>query len=219
MKCFFTIKKRTILPVKVLMVLFALHLSFITTEAKVRFGVIGGFQLTEMSFSHDALKDNNRLGWFAGPTVKFTLPVVGMGVDVAALFDQRDLKVDDNVFKQKSLVIQGSGRYGVGIGEAIGIFLKLGPQFSFNVGDDFVHWLTTKEEYKQFSLQETMLSINMGAGITFAGHFEADIRYNIPISKTSDFTWSELGEQLRDQTWHHAKSRTSAWNISLTYFF
>ena len=195
------------------------HLSFSEAQAKVRFGVTGGFQLTQMEFSHEALKDNNRLGWFAGPTLKITLPVVGLGIDVAALYDQRDLKVNENVFKQKSIVLQGSARCGASIGELIGVFIKVGPQFSFNVGDDFVHWLTTEEEYKQFSLQETMLSVNFGAGINFAKHFEADIRYNVPISKTSDFTWTELGDQLRDQTWHHAKSRTNAWNVSLTYFF
>ncbi len=71
----------------------------------------------------------------------------------------------------------------------------------------------------QMSLQETMLSINVGAGVSFAKHFEADLRYNIPISKTSDFTWNELGEAVWDQTWHHVKSRTNAWSISVTYFF
>ena len=204
---------------KALLLLITFHLSLITSEAKVRFGVTGGFQLTDMSFNHDALDKHNRMGWFVGPTVKFTLPVVGMGVDVAALYDQRDLKADEALIKQKSIVIQGSARYGVGIGELLGVFLKVGPQFSFNIGDDFVHWLTTEEEYKQFSLQETMLSVNMGVGVTFAGHFEADLRYNVPISKTSDFTWNELGDQLWDQTWHHAKSRTNAWSVSITYFF
>ena len=214
-------KNRTIchIAVKALLILFTFHFSPITSEAKVRFGVTGGFQLTDASVSHDALDKDNRIGWFAGPIVKFTLPVVGMGVDVAALYDQRDLKIDNTVFKQKSVVVQGTARYGVGIGDLLGIFVKAGPQFSFNVGDDFMHWLTTKEEYKQWSLQETMLSINLSAGVSFAKHFEADIRYNIPISKTSDFTWNELGDQLWSQTWHHAKSRTNAWSVSLTYFF
>ena len=195
------------------------HLSVSEVQAKVRFGATGGFQLTDMSFSNDALKKTNRMGWFAGPIVKFTLPVTGIGVDVAALYDQRDLKVDDTVFKQKSLVFQGAARFSAGIGDMLSLFLYAGPQFSFNVGDDFAHWLTTEEEYKQFSLQETMLSVNFGVGVSFAKHFEASIRYNVPISKTSDFTWNELGDQLADQTWHHAKSRTNAWSVSVSYFF
>ncbi|MCR4958303.1 MAG: porin family protein [Prevotella sp.] len=206
------------MTVKALLLLTTLQFS-LTTEAKVRFGVTGGFQLTEMTVNQDALSKDNRVGWFAGPTVKFTLPVVGLGVDVAALYDQRDLKVDETVFKQKSVVIQGNAHYGVSLGEVLGIFIKAGPQFSFNVGDDFMHWLTTENEYKQWSLQETMLSVNLGAGVTFATHFEAALRYSIPISKTSDFTWTELSHQLSDQTWHHAKSRANAWSISVSYYF
>jgi len=196
-----------------------LFLSFSPAGAQVRFGLKGGFQLATLDFNSDALKNTNRLGFSVGPMVKFQLPIIGLGVDVAALYDQRDLKVDDTVFKQKSVVLQGDARFGVGIGELLGIFFKLGPRFSFNVGDDFVHWLTTEAEYKQWSLQETMLSVNMGVGVTFAKHFEADLRYNVPISKTSDFTWNELGDELWDQTWHHAKSRTNAWSVSVSYFF
>ena len=195
------------------------HLSFNHAEAKVRFGVMGGFQLAEMQFNSDAFDKTNRMGWFAGPMLKFTLPVTGMGIDVAALYDQRDLEVDDNVFKQKSVIVQGSARFSAGLGEMLALFLHVGPQFSFNVGDDVVTWQTVDNTLKQFSLQETMLSLNMGVGLTFARHFEASVRYNVPISKTSDFTWSELGTQLYEQTWHHAKSRTNAWSASLTYFF
>ncbi|MBO4464171.1 MAG: outer membrane beta-barrel protein, partial [Prevotella sp.] len=126
------------IAVKALLILLTLHAFPITSGAKVRFGVTGGFQLTDMTFSHDDLDKNNRMGWFAGPTVKFTLPIVGLGIDVAALYDQRDLKVDDTVFKQKSVVVQGDARFGVGLGELLGIFFKLGPRFSFNVSDDFV---------------------------------------------------------------------------------
>ena len=200
-------------------VLFAALMTAVPAKAEVKFGVKGGLNLTSIRFDSSVADKSNQAGFFIGPTVKFTLPIVGLGIDASALYDQRDLKVDQTVFKQKSVVVQGSARYGVGIGDMLGIFLKAGPQFSFNVGDDFVHWLTTEEEYKQWSLQETMLSINLGAGVSFAKHFEADLRYNIPISKTSDFTWNELGDELWDQTWHHSKSRTNAWSVSVTYFF
>lgn len=215
-----TLKRhKTIKMVKALIVLFMLHMSLVTVSAQVHFGITGGFQLTEMQFNHDALKSNNRVGWFAGPLLKIELPVTGLGVDVAALYDQRDLKVENTVFKQKSIVLQGSARCGVSLGDVLGIFMHLGPQFSFNVGDDFKHWLTTEEEYKQFSLQETMLSINMGLGVTFASHLEGTLRYNLPIGKTSDFTWNELGNRLGEQSWHHAKSRTNAWSVAVAYIF
>lgn len=194
------------------------HLSFNTAQAQVRLGVKGGFQLANMQFNTDALRSSNRVGFSIGPTVKIGLPVPGISVDIAALYDQRDLKVQEQVFKQKSLLIQGDARCGAGIGDVLGIFIKAGPQFSFNVGDDIIHWIKDGDS-KQFALQETMLSINLGVGVTFANHFEGAITYNIPISKTADFTWYQLSNELFDETWNHAKTRTNAWSVSVTYYF
>ena len=190
-----------------------------SVEAQVRFGIKGGFQLAQMEFNTDALRSSNRAGFFIGPTLKIGLPLPAMTIDASMLFSQHDLKVQDEVFKQKSFVLQGNARIGAGLGEVLGIFLLGGPQFSFNVGDDVVHWFSEDGEFKQFTLQETMLSFNLGAGVTFASHFEAALHYNIPISKTGDFTWQQFSDELFDQTWNHAKTRTNAWSIAFTYFF
>ena len=191
----------------------------LTTGAQVRFGLKGGFQLANMDFNDNALNKSNRMGFFAGPTLKIGLPVTGLSINAAALYDQRDLKVQEETFHQQSLVLQGDARYGAGIGDVLSIFLMAGPQFSFNVGDDVIHWFGSDGDLKEFSLQETMLSFNLGLGVSFASHFEGTISYNIPISKTADFTWHQLSEQLAAESWNHAKTRTNAWNIAITYFF
>ncbi len=195
------------------------HLSFSEAYAQVRFGVEGGFQLANMSFNSDDLKESNRMGFFAGPALEIELPVTGLAVHTAALYDQREFKIQDETFKQQSLVLQGDARYGVGIGDVMGIFLLAGPQFSFNVGDDVMHWFGNDGALKDFCLQETMLSVNLGLGVSFAGHLEGTISYNIPISKTADFTWQQLGDRLGEQTWNHVKTRTNVWSVSVSYFF
>ncbi len=187
--------------------------------AQVRFGLKGGFQLAKMDFNGETLKSSNRVGFFAGPTLKIGLPLSGLAVDASLLYDQHDLKVEDETFTQQSLLFVGDMRAGAGLGDVLNIFLLAGPQFSFNIGDDIRHWKSTINELKQFSLQETMLSINLGVGVTFARHLEGTLRYNIPISKTADFTWSEISDHLTDQTWHHAKSRTNAWSVAVAYYF
>ena len=194
------------------------HLASLEAQAQVRFGAKGGFQLASMQFNSDALRSSNRVGFFIGPTVKFSLPIVGLGVDLAALYDQRDLRVQDETFRQKSLILQGNARFGAGLGDVIGIHLLLGPQLSFNVGDDIIHWVKDGDA-KQFSLQETMCSFNLGVGVSFANHFEGTVTYNIPVSKTADFTWHQLSDQLLDESWNHAKTRTNAWSVSLSYYF
>ncbi|MBQ9357743.1 MAG: outer membrane beta-barrel protein [Prevotella sp.] len=198
---------------------FIFSLSFSPAEAQVRFGVKGGFQLASMEFSSDALDKTNRVGYCVGPVLKIGLPISGVSIETSVLYDRRDLKIQDETFKQQSLLLQGDFSCGAGIGDFLGIFVKLGPQFSFNVGDDLLHWATERGDENHFSLQETMLSLNLGAGITFASHFEGAITYNVPISKTADFTWTQLTDELATQTWNHAKTRTNAWNVTLTYFF
>lgn len=188
-------------------------------RAQIRFGVKGGLQLASMEFNSEVLDETNRAGFFVGPTLKIGLPVTGLGIDVSALYDQRDLKVQGETFKQQSLLLQGDFRCGAGLGDILCVFIKFGPQLSFNVGDDVMLWITDKGDKNQFALQETMLSINLGAGLTFAKHFEGAIHYNIPISKTGDFTWTQLGDVLLDQTLRHAKTRTNSWSASVTFFF
>ena len=184
-----------------------------------RFAIKGGFEMTEMDFTSESLNKSNRTGFYIGPQVKFKLPVIGLGIDVSALYNYRDLKVEEESFNQQSLLIPANVRYGVGLGEALGIFLCAGPQFSFNLGDDVMYWRDNEKNNNQFNLQNTMLSLNLGLGVNFGPHLEAALFYNVPLGKTADFTWDLLGEQLEDQTWKRAKSRTNAWHLSLSYYF
>ena len=188
-------------------------------QLKIQLGVKGGVQVTEMSFSGDVLKNNNRAGFFVGPVLKFKTPVVGLGVDVAALYDQRDLKVDGQVINQKAIVVPAHARLGADVLGVLGIFLCAGPQFSFNVGDDIMHWTTEAGEHKQYALQNTTLSLNLGVGVTVGKHIEGALYYNMPLGKTGDFTWNDLSHHVQGESWTHAKSSVDAWRLSVTYFF
>ena len=203
-----------------LLVLFAFWLVSVPSKAQLfRVGMKGGLELTQMDFSSDVLRKSNRGGFYIGPQVKFKLPVVGLGIDASLLYSQRDLKVEGESLKQKSILLPVHARYGAGIGETLGVFLCAGPQFSFNVGDDVFYWQDGEFNNNQFSLQNTMLSFNFGGGLQFGSHLEAAVFYNVPLGKTADFTWDKFGTEMKDQRWSRAKSRTNAWHLSLTYYF
>ena len=55
-------------------------------QAQVKFGVKGGLNITTMKFSCHVLDKSNSEGYYIGPTMKFALPVIGIGVDASALF-------------------------------------------------------------------------------------------------------------------------------------
>ena len=63
-------------------------------SAQLSFGLKGGLNVTQMSFDSEVLDQSNKTGFFIGPTVKVTLPIVGLGVDLSALYDQRDAKLE-----------------------------------------------------------------------------------------------------------------------------
>ena len=179
----------------------------------------GGLELTEMTFSGHDLDDSNRAGFYIGPMLGISLPVVGLGIDVSLLYNQRSLKVDGERLKQKSLLIPANLRYAIDIGDALGIFFSGGPQLAFNVGKDIYYWKDEQQDNHQYILQNTLVSFNFGAGVHIGPRVEAGIYYNIPLGKTADFTWDKLSSELRETTWSRAKSKTNAWHIALALYF
>ena len=189
-----------------------------SAQAQVKFGLKGGFNVTSMSLSSEVLDASNRAGFFIGPTVKFTLPVVGLGVDVSALYDQREskVKVDDyeteSTLKAKAINIPINLRYGFGLGSTASLYLFAGPQFGFNVGDKNFDW--TKEA--SYRLKSTNFSVNLGAGVTVINHLEVGFNYNIACGKTGEASV----KNVLDNTWEQvSKGRSNAWQISLAYYF
>ena len=101
------------------------------SQAQFNFGVQAGLNLTNISdFSLTAAGVENaiesRAGFFVGPTVKFTLPIVGLGIDASALYDQREGKIESGntseTIKSQSIQIPINLRYGLGLGSVAEIF-------------------------------------------------------------------------------------------------
>lgn len=83
-------------------------------NAQFQFGIRGGANLVNMKFSNDIADKSNRAGFYVGPTVKFTVPIVGLSLDASALYDEKTAKVDDQTMKAQSIDIPINVRYGWG---------------------------------------------------------------------------------------------------------
>ena len=69
-------------------VMAAVLLLAMPAQAQVKFGFRGGANLVNMKLSGDFtnnLAKDNRAGFYIGPTVKFTVPIVGLSMDASAL--------------------------------------------------------------------------------------------------------------------------------------
>ena len=177
------------------------------------FGLKGGLNISKMSVSKDVVDADNQTGFYVGPTVKVSLPM-GFGVDIAALYDQRSAKVEtegltgiqgagDETIKQKSIQIPVNVRYNIGLGGSAGIYLAVGPQFGFPVGDKVYN--TKLGEYR---LKDANLSFNFGAGVYLLKHLEIGFAYNLAAGKSGEF------EKLNDIDTHN-----NAWQIGAAVYF
>lgn len=202
-----------------LVVLIVATFCVVPADAQLKFGLKGGVNITDMSFSSDVLSASNRTGFFIGPTVKFTLPILGLGVDVSALYDQReaefdDLYIDDGTrfkgkLKQQAINIPINLRYDIGLGSLAGIYLAAGPQFGFNVGDKHQ---TIFEDVADWKLNTSNFSVNLGAGVMLLTHLQVGFNYNIVCGKTGEVTFGDGVTSV-------FRGRSNTWQISAAYYF
>lgn len=192
---------------------------FVSTSANaqgVKFGVKGGLNITDMNLDSKLLCELNCVGGFIGPTIKFTLPNIGLGIDASALYDYRKAKVTDRAnqeksVKQEQLSIPVNAHYSIGLGSTTSAFLFAGPQWSINIGDKDFEW--TKGS--SYSFKDSNFSVNAGLGITLMDHLQISANYNIAMGKTADVKARKLLTDLPEK----AKSRINSWQIAVAYFF
>lgn len=196
-------------------IVFAVTLMAAAPAHAINWGIKGGYNITNMSFSSDVIKDDNKQGFFIGPTVKFSLPLVGLGFDAAAFYDQRDAEMNDKTISQKSINIPVNLRYNVGLGSLASVYFAAGPQFSFNIGNKN-YGLDNQDN--NFKFKDSNLSINLGAGVSLISHLEIGFCYNIAVGKTGEATWTSVASNAAS-TLYKKDAKSNAWQISAAYYF
>ena len=71
----------------------------------IKFGVKGGLDIQNLKFDDSVFNTDNKLGWFVGPTLQISLPIGGLGVDIAGLYDQKKSEVNGETITQKSILV------------------------------------------------------------------------------------------------------------------
>ena len=190
-------------------VLMAAMLVAIPAKAGINFGIKGGYNITNFSFSKDVIAKDNQQGFFIGPSLKIGIPVLPIGFEIAALYDQRDAKLEGEKISQKSINIPINVRYELGLGDMAGIYVAAGPQFGFNIGDKKFSF-SNANDYK---MKDSNLSLNLGAGIRLVSHLEIGFNYNIALGKTGEFNEVDGAKNLV------GNGKANSWQISAAYYF
>ena len=108
-------------------------------NAQFKFGVKAGLNVTNPSLSKEVINADNRNGFFVGPMVEFTVPIVGLGIDAALLYDNKSLKLENEESGQSVsetlhyIDIPINVKYTIGLGSLASVYAATGPQFSYNI--------------------------------------------------------------------------------------
>ncbi|MCR5574254.1 MAG: porin family protein [Bacteroidaceae bacterium] len=171
-------------------------------QAQVKFGLKGGLNFSKIDIS-GTLEGNfkeNSTGFFIGPMVEATVPIIGIGVDGAIMYSQRG-KSDT---KQQGIEIPINLKYTIGLGDFAGIFLAAGPDLFFNMKDvNFSDGINAVKDKK------AIVGLNLGAGLKLVNHLQLGVTYQIGLGDT--FSIKEAGKKI--------SNKTNTWQISLAYMF
>ena len=218
-------KKRNMMKKFYVLMLMAVAFAM-PSKAQVGFGVKGGLNFTNMSFDKGSVDDflKNKTGFFVGPTVKFQLPITGLGIDGAVFYDQREGDFEVNTdfsnnkstekLKSQSIQIPINLRFEIGLGETANVFIFAGPQVGFNIGDKTSDLWNDMAEWR---LKTSNFSANVGVGFTIISHLQFSANYNIALGTTGEVTAKDAASAVWDTVKGEAKA--NSWQIALAYYF
>ena len=173
-------------------------------QAQLKFGLKGGLNISKVTFSASDINSDNRTGFFIGPMAEFTIPVIGGGIDAAALYTQSGAKVEyENESYDKNLKtieIPVNLKYNFGLGSMAGVYVAAGPQFGFNVGSGHLG---------DYDIKDCNTTFNVGAGVKLISHLQIGVNYNFSINKVAKY--EEEGKKY--------DMKKNTWQVSLAYLF
>lgn len=173
----------------------------IPAQAQVKFGVKGGLNLSKMDWeiANTTLNNvkENSTGFFIGPMVEATVPLIGIGVDGALMYSQRG----SGELKQQGIEVPINLKYTIGLGDMAAIFFAAGPDFYFNLKDVDIAAIKKKD---------AQVGLNLGGGVKLLNHLQIGVNYQFALGNSFD---------LKGLTNVNVKNKLNTWQISLAYMF
>ena len=192
-----------------------------TATAQFNIGIKAGVNLPEApTLNVDDFKSSIRgnTGWFVGPTAKFVIPVVGLGVEANLLYSQANIDIDGQNILTQSIEVPLMLRYELSIpaiNRIVEPFIAIGPQFGWNIGDkSFTLDNIADIAGREYRIKDSNTSLNLGLGLVLFNHLQIHGNYNLALGKTADITGT-----IVDFTKELAEIKTNTWQVSLAYIF
>ena len=187
------------------------------SQAQIKFGIKGGLNVDNINLKHAQanVSAKNRTGFFAGVTADVTIPLAGLGADIAVLYDNKVVGISDGTTEANKTMhyidLPINAKYTVGFSSLVSAYIGTGPQFSWNVGDRSWKPANINQDWE---LKKSEFSWNVGCGVTALSHVRVGYNYNIALGKTAEITPLGIGTSAVK-----GKLKNNTHQISLTYLF
>ncbi len=166
----------------ILAIMIASVASSLTASAQFRFGLKAGVAMNSLHFSGSDFDASNRAGFTGGAMVEFTVPVIGLGFDLSAMYVRRNTQwlENNNLTKDNrdyiDIPLNLKWKINVPIINNIARpYLMTGPTFSF---------LTSKQSFDNaWKNRKFDTAWNFGFGVELIKHLQLSASYSIGMTK------------------------------------
>lgn len=185
--------------------------SAIPAQAQFKFGPKIGLTVNDFHFNKSVMDAENQTGWTAGLMTEFTVPVIGLGFDLSAMYVRRNSEFmrENNLTKDNRdyIEIPLNLKYKFSlplISKILVPYLGVGPSVSFLTSRRHI-----ENAYKNKSVDWAM---NFGFGVQLLSHIDVNARYGLGMSKAVKLIDSGAGNGDID-------GKNRYWTISVAYLF
>ena len=156
--------------------------STMPAHADFRFGLKAGMNVNSLHFSSKTFDASNRAGFTGGAMIEFTVPVIGVGFDLSAMYVRRNsqwlnennIQKDNRSYIDIPLNLKWKMNIPV-VNNIIRPYLTTGPSFAF---------LTSKKSLENaYTNRSFDTSWNFGLGVELFKHVQVGASYGIGLTK------------------------------------
>ncbi len=196
--------------VLLLMVVMILGASAMPAQAQFKYGPRVGLTINDLHFNKDVVNADNQTGWTAGLMGEFTVPVIGIGGDISAMYVRRNSKFmeENNISKDNRdyIEIPLNLKYKL----ALPVISKLAVPYS-GVGPS-VSFLTSRRNVEQaYKNKSVDWAVNFGFGVQLLSHLDINARYGLGLTKAIT-TFSDANKA-------GIEGKNRYWTITVGYLF
>lgn len=176
--------------------------------AQFRIGPRVGLNVNKLHFDKELLGNENRAGFNAGLMAEFTVPVVGIGFDISAMYVRRSAEWAQQqlIDKREYIEIPLNLKYKLNIpivNSIIRPFLTTGPSFSF---------LTSKKSWTAFRNKSCDVAWNFGLGVELLRHLQIAASYGVGMTKAFETIGAINGSA-------GIEGKNRYWTVTAAYLF